>query len=318
MGNSPSSQSQSSVYQENNTNVVNQSTINSLSETLNSTTVNTVINNVKQCSAAILNNQTVVFEGIKSAGNIDINVAQNQSAWLDFTCAQTDAVKNDVVAQLVSTIQQNMKSNIDTATLNNLQAIAAAKSTQDFGSFPWGGPSSNSNTTQKINTYISNNQTTNLQTVLQNSVYASFTNSNYDSCIASLVNNQEVTAKNITTGGTLTFTVNQTQSAQLLTSCIQNSNISNRALNDMTSFLGIKVAQDTTTKTNNTSSGTATSTSDNKGVGSLLPDFSSLFSGLSGMFSGLGGVVVFSSFSCCLMLCLLIVFLVLFGFVSFI
>lgn len=300
MGNGGST-SRSSVYQEQNNTIIDTTTINQLNQLVNTTAVNTLIENVKKCSAALLLNQNVRIAGVKAEGDINIDIKQVQNAGLDFSCAQKDEIKSDVVNSMISTIMSQIDQQSQINLINKLQAKVDTSTTsqQQLPPFPWGGSDTSSDVTQKINNYVETRKETNIQNVISNAVYANFTNSNYDECIAQIVAQQGVTIENVQTGGRFTVTINQEQSAKLVAQCVQNANVTVRAVNDIAQYLDLQIKQTGTTTVDSETGAesVATSTTTTSIFPSLgLPDLSS-FSGLLSSFSSISLLLI-----CCILI----------------
>ncbi len=258
--------SSAAVTQENETIVINKSAIDILNKSVNTTAVDTLITNVKNCSSSIINNQRIVFRRFNAAEDININVSQNQSAWMDLSCAQRDEVKNEVMAKMVDTINQSLQSTAQQDVISKLNADSSAKAEQGWLSTPWGGASSDSTVNQKIKTYVENNRKTDIKNVIETAVYANFTNSNYDECIGKIVNSQEIVAEDLTAGRNILFTADQVQATQLLTQCIQEANVTSRAVNDVARFLEIQIKEDVKQSAESDAEGSAESVAITQGL----------------------------------------------------
>ena len=306
-----------------NTAIINQSTMNQLNSIVNTTAVNTMIENVKTCSASVVQSQHLVIKNITCGDNCNIALAQDQSAWLDFSCAQQDTIQMEVIQSMVDNINTAILENTSTDLLNKLSSDISSKSKSDWGALPWGGSTSNANVKQDINNYVSNNTNVTVKNAIENAVYANFKNSNINSCIAKIISDQEIEATDISAGKNFTFTVNQTQNASAMASCIQSANVISRTINDIAKFanLTVDIKKDTTTE--NTSETTVESESTATGffqgiatvVQSIGTAINSIFSGLlSGL--GLSALAPISSPSCFSLICCcccIFIFIIIFG-----
>lgn len=310
------SSSKSKVHQERNTFVTNRSDINILNEKINNTIVNTTVQNVKNCSASLVNNQRLKIIGVVAGEDIIISNQQIQEGMMDFSCVQTDEVKNDVAKQMIDQIMQQLQSTVDTSVIDKLNAVADSKSSQDWGAFPWGGADSKSNVKQIVNTNINNMTSKNIQNVVKNAVESNFTSATYNDCLSTVINNQEFEARDLQTGRTVRITNQQEQSAKLFAKCVQNSNIANSITDNITNFFGLDVKEDTKNSTDATVSGESTSEAVSTG---LFQGVADMFRGVGDMFGGLfssilpnfGGVASLSSpissICCCLIIILIVV-----------
>ena len=320
------SESKTNATLDSNTTVINESTLNQFNSLVNKTAVNTMIENVKKCSASVVQSQHLTIKNITCGDNCNIALAQDQSAWLDFNCAQKDDVQMDVIQKMIDNINTTLKDNTSTDLLNKLNSNISSKSQSDWGALPWGGSSSNANVNQSIKNYVSNKTNVNTSNAIENAVYASFKNSNINECIAKIISEQEIKATDISAGKNFTFTVNQSQKADAIASCIQNANIASRVITDVTKFAGLDLSIKKDTEVENISETKAESESKNtgffQGIGSVVESvgtaignvFGGLLSGLGlGAFAPLLGPSRSSSLCCCCCIIILIILMVIFG-----
>jgi hypothetical protein len=235
----------STVVQEGETVVINRSSINALNKLVNTTAVNTMMENVKQCSAAVLNNQNLRIKKLYIGDNGVVTIEQLQQAGLDMSCAQRENIQNSIMTSMVDTIMAQLQSTANQDVVSKLNALTTAKSEQEWGALPWGGATSDSGVSQKIKTHVENTRHTSIQNVIENAVYANFTNSNYSSCINSIVQQQSIELEDVQTGVNVKFTINQSQAANLAAKCIQETDVTNRAINDVVRNVGLKIKEDT-------------------------------------------------------------------------
>jgi len=319
------SDSSSKTKQKSKTNVVNQSSLNLLNSSINNTIVNTVVKNVQACSAKAISKQNLVVANVHTTGDIVIDTTQKQTTYLDFKCAQSSDVRNDVIAGLTNQIMADIQNSYDNNVLSQFDSIANSKSKNEFGSGLFGGDSKSSSKIDQDNkTDINNSSYQNLQNLVENNVAANFTNENYANCLAKVISTQNTILKDIS-GRSFKFTSNQEQAIQLYSQCIQASGVSNQITSTLSNLLDLKVRTDV--KNTATTSMTAKAESEAVGGGlfqgigeglaapidALLSPLNNLLSGLglgalSGALSPLIGLCG-SSFVCC---CILIVLIILF------
>jgi len=317
------SDSKSKTKQKSKTTVVNQSDLNLLNSTMNSTIVNTVVKNVQSCSASLIARQNLVVANVHTTGDIVIDSKQAQNAYLDFNCAQSSDVRNDVISELTNTIMADIQNQYDNNVLSQFDAIANSKSKSEFGSLLSGDSKSKSKTDQDSKTDISNSSTQNLQNIVNNVVNASFTNENYASCVAKVVATQTQIFKDLS-GRSFKLTSDQDQAVKLFSKCIQASGVSNQITSTLTNLLDIKVKTDVANTATTTQKAEATSESIGgglfQGIGEgLAAPIDALLSPLNNLLSGLGlgalggaltplvGLCGTSSVCCCV---LILVFLI--------
>jgi hypothetical protein len=320
------SESSSKTKQKSRTNVVNQSDLNLLNSSINNTIVNTVVRNVQSCSAKAISRQDLVVANVHTTGDIVIDTTQKQTTYLDFKCAQSSDVRNEVIAGLTNQIMADIQNSYDNNVLSQFDAIANSKSKNEFGSGGlFGGDSkSDSSTDQDSKIDINNSSYTNLQNIVENNVAANFTNENFANCLAKVASTQTTILKDIS-GRSFKFTSNQEQAIQLYSQCIQASGVSNQITSTLTNLLDMKVRMDV----KNTATTTQTAKAESESVGGglfqgigegLAKPIEALLSPLNNLLSGLGlgalsgaltpllGVAGASSICCCIIIIIILIF----------
>ena len=296
------SSSKASTSQNLENNFVNKSSLNLLNSTINSTIVNTTIKNVKQCSAVLLQNQNIKIIGLNAGGDITITSQQVQQGMLNFACAQSTDVYNNIMTEVINTIMDQLSSSVNNNVLNDLNAQASAKSTDQWGSFPWGGADSSSDTSQEVRNNITNVNNKTINNVVKNAVSTNFTNKNYDKCISKVIGTQEFLARDLTAGRNITLTLNQDQSTKVFSQCIQSSKVSNFITQNIADFFGLTIRDDVSNSATNLLSAESLAESLKGGPLGL---FSDLLSGLlPNMSLGSLGSLAICIFILCLCFCI--------------
>lgn len=316
-----SSSSSSKAKQKSKTNVVNQSDMNLLNQTLNSTVVNAVIKNVQSCSASLIAKQNLVVSNLHAKGDLNINAKQSQAAALNFSCAQNAQVQNTVLQTLTNQLTAQLQTNFNTDTLNQFNATADSLAKADFGST--GKADSKSKTDQSTKTDISNTINTNLENIITNTVKSNFTNETYNSCLAKVISTQNAIFTNLS-GVKVNFTFDQEQAIQVYSKCIQESGVSASITNSLANTLGVTVINDVATTTKNNLTGNATSEATSGGplqavgdlisapIDALLSPLNNLLdsfglSSLSGYLQPLVGMAGASSVCCCVVIIIIVI-----------
>lgn len=305
-----------------NTIITNENSMNYLNSLVNKAAVDTMIENVKKCSASLVQNQKLTIKGLKCGDNCNIALLQDQKSWLDFTCAQKDDIQMSVIQKMIDTMQQALKDNVSADILNKMNSNLSTKSKQDWGTFPWSGSTANTNVNQAVNNFVTNKTNTNVKNAIENSMYASFKNSNINNCIAQIIATQEITAQDIQAGAQFTFTINQTQTANLVAQCIQNANITNQVVADVAKFAGLDLQIQKSNSSSTTSEATAETSAKNTGLLQGIGDAAAgVGAAVGNIFSAVGlafltpfmGPSSASSISCCLCLCCLMIIMLMAG-----
>lgn len=267
------SSSKAKVSLENNTYVTNQNTINQLNETINSTIVNVTLENVKNSSAALLLANKIEITGIKAGEDITIVSMQGQKGMLDFMSIQIDTVTSAIQDALTTSIENQFKSVADTGVIQKMDAEAQAKTEQGWGAIGWA--QSNSAVKQKVMNDIKNISTRNFHTVVQTSVTSNFTQKNLSTCASSVAATQEFKTSNLVAGRTVSLTLNQDQAVSLFTKCIQQSDVSNQIIKNISEFYNMKVSDANTTSVETAQTGSASASTTLAGIFDNLLSYSS-------------------------------------------
>jgi hypothetical protein len=304
--------------------VVNQTDMNIFNSNVNTVTTNSIIENAKNCSVAINQNQAIAVGDLNVGAGSNTSISQDQIANLDFTCLQKDEVQMNVINAMVDSIQSQLTNNANSDILNKLKATAEAKTQNEFQLFPWGGGSSDSSVKQKVENYVTNNSNTTIKNMVENATFANFKNSNISTCIAQIMQNQQQNYGKIVTGEDSTLVLSQSQKVNAVIDCIQQAEIATKVLSDIAKFAGTELEVKNTTVTKSEMVGAAKAEMEQKGIGSALSQVISsigqaysnvigaIFGGVGGIFSFGGGGSSGTLFSiiCCCCCCLLLIMLV--------
>lgn len=294
------SESKSKAKQTVKNNIINKSILDVLNRTIIDTIVDVTVENVKQCSASLIQRQNIKFGNLRAKGPININTSQTMDGMLNFACVQKDTVVNDIVNSIISQVMGEINSKIDNQSINDLDAKANSKATNDWLS-TFGKSKSNSEVDQKIENDIQNISERTLKNVVEFSTKINFTNKNLSTCLAKVVALQNFEVGNVTsTESSITFTNDQKMAVQVYAQCVQSSNVSNKIVQDMTNFLGLTIKDDTRTGLNNTVVGESIATALSNGpLGSIGTLFSNMFGPLTDLLSSLTGFPQVAAGSLC-------------------
>lgn len=302
------SSSKTAVKNVNNQLVVNKTDIDVLNKSSNTAVANTVINNASKSTASIIQQQGIRISGLHSKGDINISgVSQKQEAVLTFKNVNINDTTNDASNAMLSTMLNDMTSKIDNESLTKMMATADSNTKVGALSMP-GWASSSATTTNTSDTTINNEIATKLKNIVANSITNNFSQNNISDCIASVTNSQDIQIANITsTDGSINLTgFSQDQSASLMSECISKNGVANKIVNDLASTFGVKIVDDTSTKTSTDLSGTSTAATETQG---LLDSVGNMISSIFGsLYMGIASIVGVSSLSflCCCFCCVLL------------
>lgn len=234
------------ITQKNNQVSVNKSFIDSVSETMNKKVSNTILKDAKACSADLNNNQEITIKNFSTTGNFNFTSTQKQTAALTFSCVQASVVRNKATSEIVSLMTNNLDTSASSEALSSLDSKAEQATKVGFGS------SGDLNSTQILNQTSnsnSNNEThKNIKNILNNIVENNFSSETVSKCISQVNNNQSINLQEIKVGGNAVIAIDQNQAADVITDCIQKSDIGSDILNAAAAQLDVKIEDDISSK----------------------------------------------------------------------
>lgn len=291
MGNSKS-KSESVSTNENNQTIVNKNTMDLLNEQVNEVIAKTKIDNSASCRGSINQAQALSLAGCTVGGDLNINninFKQNAEV-VDFKCLQNSNVDNEMAQEILTGIMGEIQSTLDNQSLNRMTTAAETSAIADPSLFGNSTASSSSESTNKFNLQVTNDNTTSIQNIVKNAINTEFNVKDVQECVAEIAQKQEIDVSNCDVGGNLSVSdVFYDQSAQLLAECIQNKGISQKIVNSASTDLGVIIESETASKAEVDQEATATATSESGG---------SLFDMLGGSFGGCGNMLGTSCGSC--------------------
>ncbi|AYV76892.1 MAG: hypothetical protein Barrevirus3_12 [Barrevirus sp.] len=299
--------SHSTATLESNTVVINQSDINVLNKTVNNITMNLMIDNAKSCGASILQSQDIGVGNLTVGRGTKVDIGQEQTAKMNFTCLQKDNVQVDIINKIADTLKQQLNNSANTDIINKLQANVQAKTQDQWASFPWANASANTDVKEKINTYVKNNTKVSLNNVIENATFATFKNTNVQDCLSKVIQSQKQTFGSITAEDGATLSLKQQQSTDLLAQCIQESNIAQSIMTDVIKFADLNLQIKKDTNVDNSMETVQEAEATKQG---FFQGVSGFFTGIFGSYAGIASAICVILALC---LCFLLIMLFFFG-----
>jgi hypothetical protein len=312
MGNK-ASVANSAVTLNNNTLVVNKSSLDYLNQLTASTTANQIIKILSNCTGSMTNINTIDFGGtlnISSGSNVTIN--QNIKSSVNFKCLQQSEVQTQLTSNMSNTIQQALQNNLSTDILNKMDAQAQSASQSAFLSLS--GSKSNSEVNANSDTKIINQTDRSLKNIINVAVTSNFTQETVNSCVSQMLNKQIASfQKGANVSENSTLIINQDISSSQIAECIQNGSFASDITNALTQFYQIDVKDDAKNTSETEMKGTAESESKASGffedVGQMFKGIGEGLGGLVGL-GAIGPMATFSSSSCVILCCCIMIILV--------
>lgn len=299
MGNKQSSSS--SVKNISNQLYVNKSTVNQLNKQLNNVIANTIVKSAINSGGTIINKQELIFERIKSKGDIDISdITQKQVAAITFSAMNKTDARNDAALAFITQTIDELKNNVSLEALAKMDGAASAKMKTGFLSgMPLSTTKSSSEVTNISNIRSVTESVKNIANVLQNRVENNFTTETVTNCIAKIDNSQIFKIQDVeTTEGIVRIhNVTQEQAATAIAQCESIVGATNKIVNEAMEVMDLKVDETNSIKTDLDQTGETASELESSGIfesffGSLSKIFS-LDSLLSIMIFGIIGFIIF-------------------------
>jgi len=257
------------ITQVDNKTIINKNYIDSLSTNINKQVSTTILNDAKLCSADINNNQAITINKFTTTGNFNFNSKQTQSAALTFSCVQATMVRNRAKTDIISMMANSLATNASSVALSQLESKAEQATKTSFGAV--GSVESNQNINQTTN-YVNENETyKNIKNVLNNIVENNFSSETISKCISQVNNSNSVNIEEIKVDGKAVIAIEQNQATDVITDCVQKSDIGGDIINSVVTVFDVKVKDETYSKTTTEQKSDATQTTTAGGLGLNFP-----------------------------------------------
>lgn len=272
--------------------VINRNDLTVMNEVLNNYTTSTIMSNAAACSAGITQMQVIDMSGASVAGDFNANIDQEQSAALSFECIQTANISSDIANGILDKMLNAISSSFDNSVLDKINAQSTAESTSGFLSTDIAGQTNSTVNIDYKNTTLSESRK-NISNIVKNSISNNLDMKNIQDCINQIKQQQTVNFSNMNIGGNATIGIKQNQATQMVSKCVQNSNFTNKIINQVVKDLGLTIdEQSKTAKTTDVTAETSVSKT-SSGI------FESAGNMVNSVFSGVGNLVgnIFGSFT---------------------
>ena len=257
MGSSTSTTNNKSVM--NNTNVT-ENNISMLNSQTNNMVSNVIMKAAQSCSTATVLRNSVTLENLRIKGNLNINSKQKNKATVTFSCVQVSKMASqieDSISNFIAGEIHNKFSAEQQAKLAQEAKAEAAASALALGAVA--NSTSNNNSTINNTNLVTINQ--DIKNILVNNVTHNTNMESVADCVSSLTasNNFEIDGARV--GGNANIALDQDNAAELVTECIQNSDLSSGAISKTAQMLGITIKNDSSTSQKGAAEQIASSTS---------------------------------------------------------
>lgn len=286
----------SSVQNISNQLYINRSTVNQLTQQLNSVIANTVVKNAVSSGGDIINSQSIIFKNISTSGSFTIDDAsQKQSAAITFDALNKTEARNESASQFMQQALTDIKSIVSTDILSKMESNAETTSKTGFGSggiFEKDKTHSEAINTANVSAITENVQ--NISNILKNRIENNFTTDVLTSCLTNINNSQIFAVENVTVGGDfLVHNMTQDQAATAVSQCKSITNSTNNIITDTLNACDVKVDESNSLKSETSETGESKTASEKSGFFEGLSKIFSLDSLLSVLLLSIIGIIVF-------------------------
>jgi len=301
------SSSKAVTRNESNTLIVNKTSIDLLNESNTKIVQNTIIEMAKSAASSLASSQNMNLGSITATGGSKViinKLGQTQNLTLNFTAVQSTTVvqqaSNDIIKNMIS----HISTSVDNSVVTKMVADASASATSGFLALT-PPPSSVSNATNINNTTIDNETFTKLSNVVSNTLENTFKQSSVDSCLSSLIANQNINITKIEASDNSSITLDslmQDSTATTMQTCTQISDSMNKLTNNLLDTFGVTVIDDKKTQAEADLAAKAKAKAEARGpfesIGAMIKD-------IFGDYSYIAGIAFILCCCCCCLLLLL-------------
>jgi hypothetical protein len=286
-------------------NVVNRTAVDILNKNIFNASVSTLVNNAQECSNSTDLNAECDVKDSTFDGDFTLDSSQVNKAKINFSCVQ----ESKAAADMSTSMMQELTSQLKTMNGADLDSVmkAATESQQKTGAATLGYSGSSNKTNMDKETNITNEVTSNVESVFEQNLNNNFTQETVSKCInkteASLSTNVEgVKARNAN------IKCNQTNDIEAISNCKQLADAVSKTVNETINKLGLEVEAENVAKSKTSAESTTKSEQINTG---LLQDAGGLVGAFTGLFAayGLATAAPFIG-ACCLCCCCIIIIMV--------
>lgn len=285
---------------ENDTTVVNKTTMNVLNKNLYSVANENILKVINE-TATIANLNNVIKISGYFKGDLNFKFDQSNYAVIKLTSEVISTMVNKVDTEIVSTLMNDLINNINSNVLSDLVSNAESNIKNGWANINFG--TSNETVNSSINNINANNTyETNLQNIVEACVSNTLVTDKVNSCISNIVQGNEFilgpvtdVKSGITEGvvveGNATIDLKQQNMVNTLTNCIISDSSISQITENLASITGVKIKDDTTSSVTTETKASTSVTAENQGLGAAIGDVvSSIGTALSDVFSGTSGL----------------------------
>jgi len=240
-----SSSSHVTTTNENNQTYINKNTLNMLNENVNEASANALIKSNQSCVSAGDISQSISFRGCKIKGNLNITgVRQKAIITVDFSCVNVFKAEQEMAQAMMSELMGAIKSGMDAKAQNAMDNFAKSEA-MSAGLFS-GSTNASTDSNNKFNLTVQNDNTTNIQNIIKNSINSNFNVESVSSCVSELKIKQDMDFSGCEVGGDVNMSdVEQNGSINAMVKCLNNSGVGQEILNKAATGLGVIVESNT-------------------------------------------------------------------------
>jgi hypothetical protein len=206
------------------TNIYNKNTENFINDVITSSTQNFVMESAKSCAQSAIGSQDINIYGFNAEGDITIDSTQRQQVLADFSCVNTDNVRQQVVNNVSNELNEKLKTTMTQGVYDQLENTLKNTTIEDITSLI-GVTDKSSEVYQNISTDITNINERNVKNMVKTVFEINYTKKFLSDCVAKVYTKQGFKAGDLTAGKDITLNLTQEQAIKMLSSCIQETNL---------------------------------------------------------------------------------------------
>lgn len=283
------SSSSMNIRNENNTLVVNKSSLDAFTENINENITNVQMEGAKKCGSLNEIKNMINFDNADVEGDFVVDGADlSQEALTSFHCIQNSEFNNAITSNILNAIMQDFTNITDNDIQNQLSNAAQQAASSGFGGF--GSSSSNTNITN-INNYESLTEDhKKIHNITKNIMQNNVSMIDDQECLNKLQMTQGISAEGISVSGDVN--ISNFKSSQVLNSvskCIQETTFTNKVVSELMNTLGVKVINDVSNSVTNETENDVKQDTRTDGIGDAVGDAASgIGDGVGNAASGIG------------------------------
>jgi hypothetical protein len=262
--------------------------------------------NASACSGGLTQMQVFDMSGAHIKGPLKLDIDQTQTSAVNFDCIQTANMTSDIANGILDKMINSMENNYDKDIMDKLETVASTKTNSGFAAMDFGRANSEVNVDYNYSDITETRK--NISNIMKNAITNNINLKSVQDCINQTRQSQTVDLRNVVVDDTAVLAVRQSQAADMVSKCVQNSTFGNKIINQVVKDLGIIIDEKSSTTKQTDIKAKSESERDTSGLfESIGTGMGNIFRGVGDMFSGICGPYAGIISIVCLVIIILIV-----------